>query len=83
MLAALRGVLKECWRLGLMAHHEYARAAGIAAVRGQLPPRRRALNEADLEAGMKQQVIDQSLVLQSQRSQFSRHGEDDVHVTGG
>jgi hypothetical protein len=50
MLAALRGVLKECWRLGLMAHHEYARAADIAAVRGQLPPRRRALNEADLEA---------------------------------
>jgi site-specific recombinase XerD len=50
MLAALRGVLKECWRLGLMAHHEYVRAADIAAVRGQLPPRGRALNEAELEA---------------------------------
>lgn len=50
MLAALRGVLKECWRLGLMAHHEYVRAADIAAVRGQLPTRGRALNEAELEA---------------------------------
>ena len=50
MLAALRGVLKECWRLGLMVHDDYARAADIAPVRGQLPPRGRALNEAELEA---------------------------------
>jgi site-specific recombinase XerD len=50
MLAALRGVLKECWRLGLMVHDEYARAADIAPVRGQLPPRGRALNEGELEA---------------------------------
>ena len=50
MLAALRGVLKECWRLGLMVHDEYARAVDIAPVRGQLPPRGRALNEAELEA---------------------------------
>jgi site-specific recombinase XerD len=49
MLAALRGVLKECWRLGLMVHDEYARAADIASVRGQLPPRGRALNEGELE----------------------------------
>jgi site-specific recombinase XerD len=50
MLAALRCVLKECWRLGLMIHDEYARAADVAPVRGQLPPRGRALNEAELEA---------------------------------
>lgn len=50
MLAALRGVLKECWRLGLIVHDEYARAADIAPVRGQLPPRGRALKEAELEA---------------------------------
>jgi site-specific recombinase XerD len=50
MLAALRGVLKECWRLGLIVHDEYARAADIAPVRGQLAPRGRALNEAELEA---------------------------------
>jgi integrase/recombinase XerD len=50
ILAALRGVLKECWRLGLMVHDDYARAADIAPVRGQLPPRGRALNETELEA---------------------------------
>ena len=50
MLAALRGVLKECWRLGLMTHDEYARAKDVAPVRGQLPQRGRALNEDELSA---------------------------------
>jgi site-specific recombinase XerD len=50
MLAALRGVLKESWRLGQMTYDDYARAADIAPVRGQLPPRGRALKEAELEA---------------------------------
>src|ERR1700730_15247854 len=33
--------------------------------------------------GLKQQVIDQTLVLQCQRSQFPRQGEDHMHVAGG
>ena len=33
-LCALRGVLKECWRLGLMTHEEFRRATELAAVRG-------------------------------------------------
>src|ERR1700678_2508438 len=33
--------------------------------------------------GVKQQVIDQPFILQCQRSQFPRHGKDDVHVAGG
>jgi hypothetical protein len=57
MLAALRCVLKECWRLGLMTHDEYARAADIAPVRGQLPPRGRALDEAELAALFKKPVL--------------------------
>ena len=33
--------------------------------------------------GVKQQVIDQPFILQCERSQFPRQGEDDVHVAGG
>ena len=61
MLAALRGVLKECWRLGLMVHDEYARAADIAPVRGQLPPRGRALNDTELEKLFKTCQVDQTV----------------------
>ena len=34
-------------------------------------------------AGAKQQVVDQSFVLQCERSEFPRQREDDVHVVGG
>jgi hypothetical protein len=33
-------------------------------------------------AGVKQQVVDQSLVLQCERSEFPWQGEDNVHVAG-
>jgi site-specific recombinase XerD len=61
MIAALRGVLKECWRLGRMSHDEYARAADIGPVRGQLPPRGRALNEGELEKLFKACQADQTV----------------------
>ena len=34
-------------------------------------------------AGVEQQVVDQPFVLQCQRSQFTRQGEDDMDVAGG
>jgi integrase/recombinase XerD len=61
MLAALRGVLKESWRLSLMTHDEYSRAADIAPVRGQLPPRGRALNDIELEKLFKACQADQTV----------------------
>jgi site-specific recombinase XerD len=49
-LAALRGVLKECWRLGLVDADAYARAIDLPAVRGRALPRGRKLAGAELGA---------------------------------
>jgi integrase len=49
-LSALRGVLTECWRLGLMTAEDRARAADLANLKGQTAPRGRALKTGELVA---------------------------------
>jgi site-specific recombinase XerD len=47
-LAALRGVLREAWRLGLMNAESFARATDLPAVRGERLPRGRGLSRGEL-----------------------------------
>ena len=50
ILAALRGVLREAWRLGQMDVEDYQRAADLGPVRGSQAERGRALVGAELQS---------------------------------
>ncbi len=49
-LAALRGVLKQCWRLGSMSSDDYRRAIDLPAVHGPSPRKSRTLTPRELLA---------------------------------
>jgi integrase len=50
MLAALRGVLKECWQAQLISIEDFQAATSIPAVRGESEPRGRHLSAGELRS---------------------------------
>jgi len=48
--SAIRGALKEAWRLGLMTAEQYQRAVDLPRARGKTVPKGRALELAELRA---------------------------------
>lgn len=49
-LVAVRGVLKECWRLGMIPEAEYRKAIDVDPVKGQRLPAGRALADTEVKA---------------------------------
>lgn len=49
MLSALRGILKECWRLGQLGVEEMSKAADIQPIRGSRIPKGRALSDGEVD----------------------------------
>jgi site-specific recombinase XerD len=49
-LAALRGVLKESWRLGYMTAEDFHRATDVPTIKAQTLPRGRALTPGEIAA---------------------------------
>lgn len=52
-IAALRGVLREAWRLDLVGHDEYQRAADVARIEGDTIPAGRELDRREIRGLMR------------------------------
>jgi integrase len=50
ILSVVRGVLRAAWRMGLMSHENYARAADVRTVRGERLPAGRDLSHGEISA---------------------------------
>jgi site-specific recombinase XerD len=62
-LAAVRGVLTQCWLLGLMPHEDYARCGKVPPVTGSRLPAGRWVDEDELVALFRSCATDANRVL--------------------
>lgn len=60
-LSALRGVLRECWRLGLMTAEDYQRAADVSNVKGSREAAGRDIHDDELAALLAACLADKSV----------------------
>jgi site-specific recombinase XerC len=60
-LSALRGVLREAWRLGQMGAEDFNRATDIESVRGSREPHGRALEGSEMRSLFKACAVDASV----------------------
>jgi hypothetical protein len=69
------GMMLESLVPGMEHAEETDLGAEVTRIAGDL--------QQSCSTGVKQQVVDQPFILQCERSQLPRQGEDDVHVAGG
>jgi site-specific recombinase XerD len=61
MISALRGVLRECWRLGLMPSDDFQHAVDIHAIKSSTLPAGRGLSSGEVSALMRTCGADTSI----------------------
>jgi site-specific recombinase XerD len=59
-LAALRGVMKECWQLGLISADGYSKIKAVPPVRGERLPKGRALSRGEIRTLFQECAKDQT-----------------------
>lgn len=62
-MSALRGVLRECWRLGLMSAEDYQRACDVENVKGSREPAGRSIHADEIAALLGACLSDENAVL--------------------
>lgn len=62
-LSALRGVLKQCWKLGLMTAEDYQRARDIPEVTGTRVPAGRSIDDYEIIALLRSCAADTNMPL--------------------